>query len=364
MVAAGMIAVTAAHADRQRIAPGTAFQGEVVITTGANGICQTSAQGDDIQSAQVGFGTAFEDEIRCGLDTIVSSTAAGDDRQLVAIGSDCQNRNTIVIDTGPNGIADSAAAGDDVALIAFGTAAPDTPCVIAGANGIADTPDPVVPDDARLIPFGTALPNAAVVRCGPNHVAETHANNVNPQGDDVQVIAAGQPCAATNTVVIDSGFNGIADTRAEGSELVLRLASRSTPQRLAIKKRGSVSRQVKVAVFNLEFGTVAPGARPYQLVAFDRSCPNGTVTQVDADARTPGLQATANVSKGGRVKGSFVVSFGLEDVTTVDRKIPFRCQVEIEAQSLDAAPMPDDAANPVNNGTRIDLEVVDQSDLR
>lgn len=359
-----MMAAGPAGADRQRIAPGTALQSEVVINTGANGLCQTAAQGDDIQAALVGFGTAFQEEVRCGMDGIASTLAAGDDRQLVAVGGDCQNRNTIVIDTGPDGIANTAAAPDDEQLIAVGSAAPNTPCVVAGANGLANTPDPVVGDDVRLIPFGTALPNAPVIRCGVNRVAETRANNVNPAGDDVQLLAPGTPCQNANTDVVDSGLDGIADTRAEGSDLLLRLASRTTPQRLTIRrKRGTVGRRIKVAVFNVEFGAAAPGVRPYQLVVNERNCPNGSVTEIDAHAGIGGLQATADVAKGGRVKASFLITFDLQDVTSVDRKIPFRCAVDVEAQSLDTAPAEDDASNPVNNGTRVEFEVVDQSDL-
>ncbi len=95
----------------------------------------------------------------------------------------------------------------------------------------------------------------------------------------------------------------------------------------------------------------------------DGSCPNGTVTQVDADARAAGLQPTAAVPRGGQVKGSFVVELGSEDVITVDRRVPFRCEVIATAQAVDTAPAADDAINPDNNEARVVIEAVDQADL-
>lgn len=357
--------VPLARADRQRIAPGTALQSEVVIDTGANGRCETTAGGDDIQAATVGFGTAAEDAVRCGVDAIASTAAAGDDTQLVAVGAECQNRNTIVVDTGPDGIADSPVAGDDVALIPLGSGPPNTACVLTGANGIADTPDPPGGDDVRHITAGTALPNAVVVRCGPNRLVETRANNVNPAGDDVQLLQPGETCMGANTPVVDSGPNGIADTRAEGSDFVLRLQQRRSPLRLTIRpKSGRASKTVKVAMANVEFGTTAPQARTAFLVVRDGSCPRGTVSSVDVDARQGGLQPSADIPNRRQVKGSFVVTFGLEDVTSVERTIPFRCAVTAEVQSLDTAPVGDDAVNPATNESRLEIEVVDRGDLR
>jgi hypothetical protein len=65
------------------------------------------------------------------------------------------------------------------------------------------------------------------------------------------------------------------------------------------------------------------------------------------------------------VKASVVVGLAVEDVTSVERRIPFRCTVDVEAQALDTAPnAADDATNPENNETAITLDVVDQNDLR
>ncbi len=348
------------RADRQVIAPGTGLQSSVEIDSGANGICETRARGDDLQVAAVGQGSPFEDEVRCGPDHIANTAAAGDDRQLIAVGAACQGAGAVVIDTGPDGIANSTAAMDDVQLIPPGRAAPNTACVLTGANGLADTPDPAGGDDVRIILGGHAEPNTPVIRCGPNHVAETFANNVHAGGDDVQQVGVGAPCPATNTVVVDSGANGIAETRAQGAELVLRLAN-PRPLTINIRRRGSTTRRVKLAVFNEEFA--GPPSRGYMLFVTDGNCPRGTVTQVDADSRTPGLQSTAIIPAGRHVKGSFVVTLGLQNVTSVSRRIPFRCSVDVEADAVDTAPAADDAANPNNNSAEVEIDAVDLNDL-
>ena len=355
-----LLLASAAHADRQAIAPGTGLQSAVEVDSGANGICQTRARGDDLQVAAVGQGTPFQDEIRCGPDRIANTTAAGDDLQLIPVGNACQGTGAIVVDTGPDGIANSTAAGDDVQIIPLGNAAPNTPCVLTGANGLADTPDPAGGDDVRILLVGHAEPNTPVIRCGPNHVAETTANNVHAGGDDVQRVGVGASCPGTGTVVVDSGANGIAETRAQGAELVLRLAN-PRPLIIPIRRHGTASRTVKLAVFNEEFA--GPPSRAYTLSVTDGSCPDGTVSQVDADARTRGLQTTANVPAGKHVKGSFVVTLRLETVTSVSRKIPFRCTVDVEADAVDTAPAPDDAANPANNSASVEIDAVDLNDL-
>src|SRR5437879_7598287 len=210
-----LLLASAAHADRQVIAPGTGLQSAVEVDSGANGICETKARGDDLQAAKLGQGAPFADEIRCGPDRIANTAAAGDDRQLIAVGSAC-GAGEIMVDTGLDGIANSTAVGDDVQLIPVGSAAPHTPCVLTGANGLADTPDPAGGDDVRILLVGHAEPNTPVIRCGPNHVAEATANNIHAGPDDVQQVGVRGACPGTGTVVVDSGANVIAENRAQG----------------------------------------------------------------------------------------------------------------------------------------------------
>jgi len=348
-----------ARADEQQIAPGTGLQSAVVVNTGTDGICNTTAASGDIQAAPVGSGTPFRTEVRCGANKVVDTVAAGDDVQLIAVGATCQNANKPVIDTGPNGVADTTAAGDDTQVIAVGTAPSNTPCVIVGADGTAQT-STAVGDDHVVLAVGTAQANTDVVLCGPNGIADTTANNVTGTGDDVQVIPVGSACS-TNQVVVDSGADGIANTRAEGPDLVLKVLK---PSKVIIPAgSATASKTIKVAVQNVEFGASAPAARTYKLVATSGSCPGGAITQVDADAITPGLQATGSIPKGGTLKGDFVVTLHLEDVTTSSSKIPFRCTVNVEADAVDTLPDEDDAVNPENNHQTVDIEAFDKNDL-
>jgi hypothetical protein len=359
---AALVVAPVARADEQQIAPGTGLQSSVVINTGADGICNTTAALGDIQAAPVGQGTPFRNEVRCGADKIVQTVAAGDDTQLIAVGATCSNANKVVIDTGANGVPESTLAGDDpyVSGIALGVPPANTPCVIAGANGIADT-GLSAGDDNQVLAMGTAEANSAVVLCGPNLVADTTANNVNPLGDDVQVVLVGNACATANDVAVDSGPNGIADTRAEGPDLVLAVQK---PVKVKIPAGSATgSKTVKVKIYNAEFGASAPASRTYKLTSTNGSCPGGTVTQLDADAAIPGLQATSTVLLGAKMKGTFVVTAHLEDVTSFSTKVPFRCTFNVSVVATDTAPAVDDAANPENNTTTVDLEITDKNDL-
>jgi hypothetical protein len=87
------------------------------------------------------------------------------------------------------------------------------------------------------------------------------------------------------------------------------------------------------------------------------------VTQIDADPRTGGLQASAPVGLGKTAKASLVTTIGLENVLTVDKKNPFRCTFDVAVVALDTDPAVDDAANDDANTMPVVLEVVDQSDL-
>jgi hypothetical protein len=358
-----MIAVAlagSARADEQRIAPGTGTQDAVVIDTGANGLCETEASRGDIQAAEVGSGTPNLNEIRCGTNEIADSTAGGDDVQVVAVGASCRNPGNIIVDTGPNGIAETPLLGDDtyVAGMTLGAPPAHTACVITGANGIADTAARSG-DDSQLLTAGQAEPNTGVVRCGPNRVADTTANNVDA-GDDVQVLPKGASCTG-NDVVVDSGPDGIASTRAEGPDLRLNTAK---PITLTIGKgKESVSKVVKVTVANVEFGDTAPDERGFRLRSTRGSCPSGTVSQLDADAKTKGLQATAMVKRGKKAKASFTVQARLDAVTIVSKEIPFRCTFTVSAVATDTDPDFDDAANDENNTATVQLEIVDQNDL-
>lgn len=356
-----VLAAAGVRADRQIIAPGAGSQVSVVIDAGVNGICETTARGDDVQAVAVGQSVPFTIVAQCGANKVVDTTAAGDDRQLVAVGASCANPNVDVIDTGADGIANTTVAGDDDQLIAPGLGTANAPCVRTGPNSLADTGGAAAGDDVRLLAVNSHEPNTVVVRCGANRTAESFANNVRAGGDDIQLVAVGQQCGNAGTAVIDSGANGIAETRAQGAELVI---SRGPPGRVVIRKgRNAASARFKFSVLNAEFGSGAPADRAFSVVGDDVSCPSGTITEIDVDSRTSGVQSTARVARGRRMKGSALVAFEVGDVTTVDRAIPFRCAVSLTATAADTSPTADDASNTSNNTARIELEVVDLNDL-
>jgi hypothetical protein len=264
-----------------------------------------------------------------------------------------------VIDTGENGIPETTPIGDDAYLggMALGVPPANAPCVVAGADGVAQTATRGG-DDVQPIPAGQAEPNTDVVRCGPNRVAETSANDV-AAGDDVQLVAPGAACTP-NQAVVDSGADGIATTRAQGVDLRIELVR---PVKLTVTpRRPTASRTVKLLVRNVEFGASAPAARAFRIRATGGSCPGGAVTQVDADARSGGLQATALVGLGKTAKASLVVTVRNEDVLTVDRRNPFRCSFGVSVVAVDTDPDVDDAANDDANTTPVVVEVVDRSD--
>src|SRR5262249_23497041 len=264
----GTVLAPAAWADRQVIAPGTGPQDSVVVDSGANGFCETKAHRDDLQQIAVGKGLPSADEIHCGQDRVAASAAAGDDVQLIGVGSACSPNET-VIDTGPDGIANSTATGDDVQRIPVGAGEPNSACIVTGGNGVADTPL-IAGDDLRHLLLGPAEPNSPVIRCGPDRIAETTANNFRAGGDDVQLVAVGASCPNAGTVVVDSGANGIAETQAQGADLVMLPVP---PVHLVIHRgQGSASRRGKGGVKKAEGGNPPAAHRGYPISTAGGPC--------------------------------------------------------------------------------------------
>jgi len=125
----------------------------------------------------------------------------------------------------------------------------------------------------------------------------------------------------------------------------------------------SASKTIKLKVRNVEFGSGAPANRSFAITMSGSTCPNGLVTQIDADVVMPGLQVTGAVPLGGSVQATLVVTVKLQDLTTTNAKAPFRCRFEVNAVALDTAPDVDDGANPEGNTTSIEVESVDKNDL-
>jgi hypothetical protein len=141
-------------------------------------------------------------------------------------------------------------------------------------------------------------------------------------------------------VVVDSGADGIAATRAEGPDLRI---SAARPLRITIAPdHFDGLRTVKLKITNTEFGASAPASRTYRITTTGGSCGGGVVSQVDADTKTAGLQATGSVELGGTADASLVARVKLQNVTTVDSHNPFRCAFDVSVVALDTDPDVDD----------------------
>ncbi len=93
------------------------------IHAGPDGICQSEAQGDDVQEIPVGQGSPLSLVIEPGFNFILDSIPSGDD---VVSGR--------MILSGPDGIAQSAALGDDKRRIAAGAGLPKGLCISPGPD--------------------------------------------------------------------------------------------------------------------------------------------------------------------------------------------------------------------------------------
>jgi len=95
------------------------------ITTGANGICNTTADAADVQVIPVSQGLPGQLCVTAGPDEVLDTPAGGDDVVLLNI-----------ITTGPDGVCNSAVQGDDVQVIAVGRGLANQVCVSCGGDSV------------------------------------------------------------------------------------------------------------------------------------------------------------------------------------------------------------------------------------
>ena len=132
------------------------------------------------------------------------------------------------------------------------------------------------------------------------------------------------------------------------------LITATKPVKINISRgQASGSKIVKFKITNTEFGATAPAARAYKLTTTAGSCGGGVVSQVDADATTPGLQASALVPLGGTMRATLVAKMRLQNVTTTASNNPQRCSFDVSVVALDTDPAVDDGANPDGNTTTV-----------
>ncbi|MHC4676278.1 MAG: S8 family serine peptidase, partial [Planctomycetota bacterium] len=130
------------------------------ITTGANGICNTTATGDDGQDVPVGQTPPNLACVGPGPNGVLDSVPAGDDFIGSIPYTGCSS--TSVIATGADGVCNTLAAGDDYQVAPFNGPPPNIPCISPGTNGsIESTPGG---DDSppQVVHHGTHVAGSAL----------------------------------------------------------------------------------------------------------------------------------------------------------------------------------------------------------
>lgn len=168
------------------------------INVGPDGICNSTAAGDDTQVLTVGNGKANSICITAGLNGWLQTTAsiAGDDTisgTNILSGTDgvC---NGPAIGPGDDGYIDSTRSGDDVAS--------RPTCVGPGTNKYLDTANA---GDDEIV---TDPVNGNSINVGANGVCNTTANTTT--GDDQQLMTVNNGTA--NVTCISAGDNGVLNT--------------------------------------------------------------------------------------------------------------------------------------------------------
>ncbi len=161
----------------------------LLVLSGANGVCETTADPADVQSLPVGQGTPNSSCVGAGANGALETAPSGDDVATAM---------PMAIDSGPDGICNTTAVtGDDVRNI-------DTNTITSGADGICTTT--ASPGDLQTVPVGSGDPNGACVTQGADGDLDTMAAS----GDDVLDVPNEQ---------VKAGPNGICDTTAAAGDL-------------------------------------------------------------------------------------------------------------------------------------------------
>jgi len=109
--------------------PSSVLQPSHFISTGDDGVLDTTAQNDDVSLFSLGNGEAYSTIIYPGLNGTLDTTVLGDD----TVGS------TSIINSGPDGVADSLASGDDFQEIPQGQGRPWSHGIYPGSDLVLDS---------------------------------------------------------------------------------------------------------------------------------------------------------------------------------------------------------------------------------
>ena len=131
-----------------------------VIVTGADGICNSTAAGDDVQEVPNGQTPIDMPCVGPGINGVIDSAPTGDDfTGTFAWPGGCSSAP--IVATGANAICNTAALGDDYQLVPVGNRPTDLTCISPGPNGVINT----VPggDDGQEVVFhGTHVAGIAL----------------------------------------------------------------------------------------------------------------------------------------------------------------------------------------------------------
>ncbi len=208
--------------DVQEVAPGApVLPGQVVISAGLNGILETTAASGDI--APVGNGIA---------DTL----ATGNDAQVIPLGN-ATSTGSLIVSCGPDGepdmnmnptvpgvceavvirtetgdgTADTLAdpTSDDIQVVAVGSPVIAGDVIVrAGPNGVIDSP--IAGTSEQIQSARAPLACAAVIVQSASGSGVAHTT-VDPNADDIQLIAVGMPVSA-GAIIIDPGPDNVIDS--------------------------------------------------------------------------------------------------------------------------------------------------------
>lgn len=200
------------------------------IVTGANGICNTTASGDDLQGdletpglVSVPVGKGYPDPfpfagyafpapgIQPGKDGTIHSTPGGDDVLTV----NPFDGVTPYIAVGPDGICNTTADPRDIQVVPVGKGTPGRPCISPGPNGVIDTvPSP----DDTVSPGGWHGTHVAGIVMGLGVGSGCRPANDGSLPNDCAGLAPG--AGLVDVKVLDSTGSGFISQIIDGLEWI------------------------------------------------------------------------------------------------------------------------------------------------
>lgn len=171
-----------------------------------------------------------------------------------------------------------------------------------------------------------------------------------------EVVGNTDPTPQNNEVMVPIDVYDLND--AEQPSLAETMIDNVKP--IALKLGRGASSTTRQVAFRISNGDIVPQrAAPghtISVAASDGDCPAGTVTDVDMDPSTAGVQSSVMLAGGRRATGTLRVTVPAADFTSTSRKSPARCTAELTASG------PGEDGDPTNDVTRLSIDVIDLND--